>query len=273
MLDIVGLEKRYGDRRVLAGADLHVGPGEAVALVGGNGSGKTTTLRCIAGLARPDGGRVRVDGIDVRSRPREALERLSYLPQRPSFPSTLTAREVIAVAARLRGQPTRVVEREIERCGLATVAARFVSQLSGGERQRVGLAVTFVAEVPLFVFDEPSASLDPAATRILIERARELRREGRAVLYSTHVATDIDRLATRVALLRRGRIDMLDEVQLQSALVVAPRPATAGERALQQLEVDDDNSVDAVGELGVADRDRRVWRRFPRAAATAAGPR
>ena len=78
------------------------------------------------------------------------------------------------------------------------MADRFVSQLSGGERQRLGLAVSFVADVPVFIFDEPSASLDPAATRMLIERARELRRDGRAVLYTTHVAADIDALATRV---------------------------------------------------------------------------
>lgn len=273
MLEVQGLEKTYGARRVLAGADLSVGPSEAIALVGGNGSGKTTTLRCCVGLARPDGGTVRIAGIDVRRTPRQALERVSYLPQKPSFPGTLTVREVVAVAARLRRQPVRVAEREIERCGLSAVATRYVSELSGGERQRVGLAVTFLADVPLFVFDEPSASLDPLATRMLIDRARELRDEGRAVLYSTHVAADIDALATRVALLRHGRIEMVDDPTLGAAEGRRVRPATAGERALHRLEGSDDQPLENLDGSRDAARDRGVWERVARTAAVAAGPR
>jgi ABC-type multidrug transport system ATPase subunit len=272
VVELIGLEKAYGGRAVLSGADLRVEGGEAVALVGGNGSGKTTTLRCIAGLARPDRGTVRVDGVDVLSRPREALERLSYLPQRPAFPGTLSVREVIGLAARLRRQRPRAVDRELERCGLAHVADRFVAQLSGGERQRVGLAVTFVADVRVFIFDEPSASLDPLAARMLVERARELRRDGRAVLYTTHVAADIDALATRVALLRNGGIDVLDDLELRDEPPAAARPRTAGERALERLEVRDDAEIRRLddGRVGAGGG---LWERSPRAAAAAAGPR
>ncbi|MBY0493418.1 MAG: ABC transporter ATP-binding protein [Cyanobacteria bacterium] len=270
MIELLGVEKAYGERIVLAGADLVVNQGESVALVGGNGSGKTTTLRCIAGLARPDRGRVRVDQIDVLMQTREALDRLSYLPQRPAFPGTLKVREVIGVAAQLRKQPARAVDREIERCGLVLVADRFVSQLSGGERQRLGLAVTFVAAVPVFIFDEPSANLDPSATRMLIDRARELRRDGRAVLYTTHVAADIDALATRVALLGGGRIEVLNDLELGHAPPLAAR--TAGERALERLEARHDAKTtlddDCVAAGGAGLRERG-----PRAAATAAGPR
>lgn len=262
MLEVTGLEKRYGDRRVLAGADLVVSGGEAVALVGGNGCGKTTTLRCVVGLARPDRGRILVGGADAIDHPRRALERLSYLPQRPWFPSPLTVREIIGVVARLRRMHPRVVDREIELCGLSRVADCPVSQLSGGERQRVGLAVTFVPDVPLLIFDEPSASLDAAAARILIDRARGLRGEGRAVLYTTHVAADIDQLATRVALLRHGRVEMFDDPELCGEGPRTARPVTPGERALQRLE--------AGGEVAhAADRDTRgsaddvgVWERI-----------
>jgi ABC-type multidrug transport system ATPase subunit len=273
MIEGRGIEKAYGGRTVLAGADLIVPPGEAVALVGGNGSGKTTTLRCIAGLARPDRGSVRVDGLDVLRSPREALERLSYLPQRPEFPGTLTVREVIDVAARLRRQPATAVDRELERCGLAAVADRFVSRLSGGERQRLGLAVTFVARVPVFVFDEPSASLDPLATRMLIERARELRRQGCAILYTTHVAADIDALATRVALLRGGRVEVLDDVIPGDEPALPVRPRTAGERALDRLEGRDDEENRALDHCGIDAGGRGVWEQTPRAPAIAVGPR
>lgn len=272
MIELVGVQKAYGGRTVLAGADLVVKPGEAVALVGGNGSGKTTTLRCIAGLARPDGGRVQVCGIDVLTHPRQALERLSYLAQRSAFPGTVTVREVLGVAAQLRKQPARAVDREIEQCGLAGVADRLVSQLSGGEHQRLALAVTFVADAPILIFDEPSVSLDPAATRMLIARARELRRAGRAVLYTTHVAADIDALATRVALLRQGRIEALDDLELRGEPVMSAAPRTAGERALERLEVRNeseirlDDSRRAAGTGG-------VWERNTAAAPAAAGPR
>jgi ABC-type multidrug transport system ATPase subunit len=273
MLELQGLIKAYGSRRVLAGADLAVRSGEAIALVGGNGSGKTTTLRCVVGLARPDGGRVRIDGIDALAHPRQALERLSFLPQKPCFPATLTVREVVGVAARLRGARAEVVEREIECCGLAHVADRSIGQLSGGERQRVGLAVTFVADVPLYVFDEPSASLDPLATRMLIERARTLRQDGRAVLYSTHVAADIDPLATRVALLRAGRIEMVDDPELRGEAAAPARSLTAGERVLQRLEGGHRGSVDANGERDCGHHGVGVREHVPRAALAAAGPR
>jgi ABC-type multidrug transport system ATPase subunit len=249
-----------------------VKPGEAVALVGGNGSGKTTTLACIAGLARPDRGSVRVAGVNALTHPLQALARLSYLPQRPVFPGTLTVREVIGVVTRLRKQPADAVDREIERCGLSAVTDRLVSQLSGGERQRLGLAVTFIADVPLFIFDEPSASLDPAATRMLIERARELRRDGRAVLYTTHVAADIDALATRVALLRKGRIEMLDDLDLRDQPQPAARARTPGERALERLEVRDE--VEKVGNDNRVAADRSgLWEREAGAAAAAGGSR
>jgi ABC-type multidrug transport system ATPase subunit len=272
MVELRGIEKAYAGRSVLAGADLTVHPGEAVALVGGNGSGKTTTLRCIAGLARPDRGSVCVDGLDALANPREALARLSYLPQRPGFPGTLTVREVIAVAARLRRQAPRAADREVEQCGLARVADRLVSQLSGGERQRLGLAVTFVADVPVFIFDEPSASLDPLATRMLIDRARELRRHGRAVLYTTHVAADIDALATRVTLLRNGRVEVLDDLVPNDGPVRPARPLTPGERALDRLEVQDEADC-VLDDRRVAAGGRWLWRRAARATAGAAGPR
>jgi ABC-type multidrug transport system ATPase subunit len=273
MLTVTGLEKTYGARRVLDGASLTVRPGDAIALVGGNGSGKTTTLRCIVGLATPDAGEVNVAGIDARAQPRVALERVSYLPQKPSFPGTLTVRDVMGVAARLRRQPARAADVEIERCGLQGVGDRLVTELSGGERQRVGLAVTFLADVPVYIFDEPSASLDPLATRMLIERARALRLEGRTILYTTHVAADIDALATRVALLRCGRISMLDDPRLQADRAIGAREMTPGEEALHRLEVNDGGPTELLAGRASADDGPRVFERAARAAAVAVGPR
>jgi ABC-type multidrug transport system ATPase subunit len=207
MLELSGLNKSFGARRLLSGASLLVRGGECVALVGANGSGKTTTLRCAVGLARADRGSVCVDGIDASVRPSDARARLSYLAQRTDFPSTLSVREILMVVADLRGASGRAVDREIAMCGLSRVAARSVAQLSGGERQRVAMAALFIPDVAVYLLDEPTMNLDPAGTGLLIGRLAELRSQRRAVLFTTHVATGLEGLATRVSMIRGGRID------------------------------------------------------------------
>jgi ABC-type multidrug transport system ATPase subunit len=207
MLTVTGVTKTFDGRRVLDGLDLEIGAGESVALLGANGSGKTTTLRCVIGLAKADAGRVVIGGVDAIRRPIEARKHLSYLPQKPAFPVTLTVRETLAVVAQLRGLTRDDVDRELERCGLALLADRGVGHLSGGERQRLAMAVAFLPVVDLYLFDEPSANLDPAASRILFQRARELKRAGRTLLFTTHIPADVRHLASRVAFLREGRIE------------------------------------------------------------------
>ena len=208
MLTLSGLTKSFGGRRVLDGLDLSVHEGERVALVGANGSGKTTTLRCVAGLARPDAGTIVVAGIDVARDAIGARSRISYLPQTSVFPPTLTVRETLAVVATLRHLNRRAVDRELEACGLDPLADASVGHLSGGERQRLAMAIAFLPPVDLYLFDEPSASLDPLASRMLFQRARQLARDGRTLLFTTHVPADVRHLATRIVLLRNGRIEL-----------------------------------------------------------------
>jgi ABC-type multidrug transport system ATPase subunit len=206
MLTLTGVTKSFAGRPVLSGLEFQIDAGESVALIGPNGSGKTTTLRAVAGLVRVDAGRIAVDGVDVLTAPASALARMSYLPQRPAFPPTLTVRETLQVVARLRHLPAAAADRELEACAIAQVAGRRVGELSGGERQRLALAVALLPDVPLYLFDEPSANLDPAALRILFQRAAALKRSGRTLLFTTHVPADLRQLATRVLVLGDGRI-------------------------------------------------------------------
>jgi ABC-type multidrug transport system ATPase subunit len=207
MLRVFGLTKSFGSRTVLDNVDLEMSAGERVALLGANGSGKTTTLRCIAGLARPDAGTILVGGRDLAREAIAARGLISYLPQTSVFPPTLTVRETLDVVARLRRVDLRAVDRELEACGLERLAGAGVGRLSGGERQRLAMAIAFLPAVDLYLFDEPSASLDPVASRILFQRARQLARDGRTLLFTTHVPADVRHLATRIVLLRNGRIE------------------------------------------------------------------
>jgi ABC-type multidrug transport system ATPase subunit len=109
--------------------------------------------------------------------------------------------------AKLRGLPAGDVDRELDACALGPLADRSVGHLSGGERQRLAIAIAFLPAVDLYLFDEPSANLDPAASRMLFQRARQLQRDGRTLLFTTHVPADVRHLATRIVLLRGGRIE------------------------------------------------------------------
>jgi ABC-type multidrug transport system ATPase subunit len=241
VLTLTGLMKSFGARRVLDGLNLDVAAGESVALLGANGSGKTTTLRCVVGLAKPDSGRIVIGGRDVRSDATDARARISYLPQKPAFPATLTVRETLSLVARLRGVSSDGVDREIDACCLTALADRGVGHLSGGERQRLAMAVAFLPAVDLYLFDEPSANLDPVASRILFRRARQLQRDGRSLLFTTHIPADVRRLATRVVFLRDGRIEseVMGEFELWRC-----------ERMLERdLWGDDDEDVHA-GDVG-----------------------
>lgn len=205
-VEVAGLVKRFGPVLAVDDVSFRVDRGETVALLGPNGSGKTTTLKCAAGLLRPDAGNVRVAGIDLRGSPLEARRRFTFLPQQPSFATALTAREVVAFHARLRRLPAARVEAVLELAGLGgEVAGRRVGDLSGGMRQRVSLAVAELPEVEAMLLDEPTAALDPEAALAFRELARGWRRAGRAVLLSTHRLTDVQELADRVVVLVGGK--------------------------------------------------------------------
>lgn len=210
MLKVTGLEKSFGGRPVLRGIDLAVSAGESVALLGGNGSGKTTTLSAIVGLTIPDRGEIRIAGLDIRREPKQARRHLAFLPQKSLFPPTLTVRETLEVTAKLRGLARARAGEELSRCGLEDLAGQSVAALSGGQRQRLALAVAFLPDVPLYLFDEPTANLDPRALGVFLSRARELRAEGRSLLFTTHVAADVETLASRVEVLRDGRLEPRD---------------------------------------------------------------
>ena len=207
MLKVSGLTKTFGGRRVLDRLDFEMSAGERVALLGANGSGKTTTLRCIVGLARPDAGTILVGAHDLAGDAIGARGAISYLPQTSVFPPTLTVRETLAVVARLRRLDLRRSTASSRRAVWIASPAKGVGHLSGGERQRLAMAVAFLPAVDLYLFDEPTANLDPVASRILFQRAKQLARDGRTLLFTTHVPADVRHLATRIVLLRDGRIE------------------------------------------------------------------
>jgi Cu-processing system ATP-binding protein len=206
MITYCGFTKRYGSRTVVDALTLHVPPGKVVALLGPNGSGKTTSIKAAAGLVRPTAGRVVLgdEGLDA-SEPM-ARRVCAYLPQRVAFPEALTGREVVEFYRRLRGSPPEATGRVLAFASLNGASARPVGTYSGGMVQRLGLAVTMAAETPLLLLDEPTAALDPEGLAAFYALVDTRRNSGGSVFFSSHQLGDVERLADDVCILVGGRL-------------------------------------------------------------------
>ena len=206
MIRFERVSKRYGHHVALSGFSLEVGRGEVVALLGPNGSGKTTSLKAAAGLVHPSEGAVTLgDPPRLASEP-GARRVLSYLPQKVAFPEALTGREVVEFYRRLRGLHATRTEEALHVAALNGARSRPVGTYSGGMVQRLGLAVAALPDAPVLLLDEPTSSLDAEGLGAVYALAERARREGRAVLFTSHQPSDVERLADRVAVLVGGRL-------------------------------------------------------------------
>ncbi len=207
VVEVRELAKSYGGFRAVDGVSFEVESGQAVCLLGPNGSGKTTTLRSVTGLLRPDSGSVKICGIDLGRNPRKAKRNFSYLPQQPCFPANITVREVTEFHAKLRRLDVDRIVSSLREAGISEAEeSRMVGELSGGMRQRLSLAVAGMPDVPLMVFDEPTANLDPESALRFREQAKRWREAGKSLLFSTHVLADVEDFADRVVVLVGGTL-------------------------------------------------------------------
>jgi ABC-2 type transport system ATP-binding protein len=205
-----GLVKRYADVAALDGMSLSVPEGTVLALAGPNGSGKTTTVRVLTTLLRPDAGRARVAGLDVVADARRLRARIGVSGQFAAVDEFLTGAENLEVVGRLYhlgGRRARQRAAELlERFGLAEAAGRPVKEYSGGMRRRLDLAGALVAMPPVLFLDEPTTGLDPRARIGLWEMISELVAGGTTLLLTTQYLEEADRLADRIAVTDHGRV-------------------------------------------------------------------
>lgn len=221
MIEFRRFGKRFGTVVAVDALDLRVSAGEVVALLGPNGSGKTTALKAVAGLLRPSSGEVLVDGQPAEQP--EARRRLSYLPQKVAFPDSLSGEEVLSFYRRLRGVAAERVGEVLRFAALNGAGARAVGTYSGGMTQRLGLAVAMVADSPLLLLDEPTAALDAEGLQAFFGLVERHRRDGRTVLFTSHQLGDVERLVDRFAILVGGRL-----VALLTSAELATRLADRG---------------------------------------------
>jgi Cu-processing system ATP-binding protein len=222
--------KRFGSVDAVSALTLEVRRGEVVALLGPNGSGKTTSIKAAAGLIRPTGGDVLVgaDGrpaIDPRAR-----QDASFLPQKVSFPESLTGDEVMDFYRSLRGVTADRARAVMKSTGLNGAGARAVGTYSGGMTQRLGLAVAMLAASPVLLLDEPTAALDPDGLCAFYGVIEARRTDGQTVLFSSHQMGDVERLADRFAVLVGGR--------LVAVLTAGELAAKLADRGVMKISLD-----------------------------------
>ena len=207
-LHVEGLEKSYEELRVLRGVDFDVARGSIFALLGSNGAGKTTVVKILSTLLKPDAGTATVNGFDIATQPADVRESISLTGQFAAVDEILTGRENLVLIARLRylKGAGRIADDLLARFQLTDAADRRVSTYSGGMRRRLDIAMSLIGDPPVIFLDEPTTGLDPQSRVEVWNSVKELAGRGTTVLLTTQYLDEAEQLADRIAILHEGRI-------------------------------------------------------------------
>ena len=244
VIEIEGLRKSYRRRRgatvAIDGLDLTVPEGGVFGFLGPNGSGKTTTIRCLLGLARPTTGDLRLLGRRIPDGLRDAANRTGAIVETPALFPTMTARENLRLLASVDGIGNRSVDEVLDIVGLGERADDLVKQYSLGMKQRLALAAALLKDPELLILDEPANGLDPAGMREVRHLLRRMADEGRTVFVSSHILAEIESTCDRVAILADGKCvvqgtvdDVVSAADRRSSVLVKVSDLDAGERVLR----------------------------------------
>ncbi len=214
-----GLTKHYGDVAALVDLDLEVATGEVFGFLGPNGAGKSTMIRTILDLIRPTAGQATILGMDTHNRSVEIRRRIGYVPGDLALYPDMTGQQTLDYFARLRGG----VDAEV----VASLADRFQADLtrkvgdySTGNRQKIGLIQAFMNEPDLLILDEPNTGLDPLMQQEFHALVEEVRAAGRTVFLSSHTLSEVERVADRVGIIRKGRLVVVERVDVLKAKAI-----------------------------------------------------
>jgi sodium transport system ATP-binding protein len=203
-------DESRGEIRAVDGLDFDCRPGEIFGLLGANGAGKTTTLRMLATILKPTGGHAYLNGHEVTAEPEAVRRSLGFYSASTALYPRLTARETLEFFARVNRFPAdKVAERVetlVERFGISEYQGARVEKLSSGMKQKVSIARTVVHDPPILIFDEPTVGLDVMAALEMQRVIRELRDEGKCIIFSTHIMSEAERLCDRIGVIHRGRL-------------------------------------------------------------------
>lgn len=206
VIETLNLKKKFGSFWALSDVSLSVGPGEVFGFIGPNGAGKTTAIRILLGILRPTAGTAKVFGLDSWKNAVEIHKRIAYVPGDVNLWPNLTGGEVIDLFIALRGKQTDKKRRDdlIKRFDFDP--GKKCRAYSKGNRQKVALIAAFAADADLYILDEPTSGLDPLMEQVFQACVAEVKAEGKSILLSSHILSEVEKLCGSVAIIRQGRI-------------------------------------------------------------------
>jgi ABC-2 type transport system ATP-binding protein len=213
MIEFQNVSRFYGDRLAVDDLNLTIVPGELFAFIGPNGAGKTTTMKMAVGLLQPSRGIVRICGHDVRTEPRAAKSKLSYVPDEPHLYDKLTGREFLQFIADMYGlADARASAEQIERFEIADFVDELTETYSHGMKQRLVFAAAFLHQPEILVVDEPMVGLDPKSIRLVKDLLREQAAAGTTVFISTHTLAVAEEIGNRIGIIDGGKLDFVGTI-------------------------------------------------------------
>jgi ABC-2 type transport system ATP-binding protein len=240
MLEVCNVTKRYGALTAVSHVSFTVGPGEVLGYLGPNGSGKSTTVKMLIGLMPPTSGRILFEGVDIQEDLVGYKARVGYVPEEAHVYTYLTGPEYLRLCGRLRGVPSAKLEEKIDRLlrlfGLDTDYHATLSSFSKGMRQKILLSAALLHNPTVMVLDEPASGLDVSTALALRTVTKVLAAEGRIVFYSSHELETVEKISTRVIILRSGHVVADDSASRLRELMSAP----SLEDVFSQLAASDD---------------------------------
>lgn len=215
VIQISGLVKKFGKFTALDGVDMTVKEGEVHAFLGPNGAGKSTTIRCLLGILRATKGSVQIFGRDAWSDAVNLHKQLTYVPGDVNLWDNLTGGEVIDLFLSLHGMKPDNSKRDKYLTLFELDPSKKCRTYSKGNRQKVALIAAFASDAQLFIFDEPTSGLDPLLEKVFQDCTKEVKAEGKTVLLSSHIMSEVEKLADRVSIIKEGKIVLngtMDEI-------------------------------------------------------------
>jgi len=205
MISIKGLRKKFGPLTVLDDIDLEIPSGRATGIVGPNGSGKTTAIKALLGLVKPDDGAIYVDGESVKGQ-WNYRHKIGYMPQTARYPENMTVGELFAFIKEVREAEQTNEEKLIEYFGLKPELKKRMRTLSGGTRQKVGAVLAMMFDPEILIFDEPTAGLDPHASVQFKKLVNQEKQQDKTILLTSHIMSEIEELADYLIFIVEGKI-------------------------------------------------------------------